>query len=306
MPLSGSRAEETGTITLVSKTVGFVGLGVMGGPMAGHLVSAGHNVIVWNRTPSKAEPLAELGATVASNLAELGEQCEIIFVCVNRSEDVGECVDQIIQNAKAGTLIVDHSTIAPNASLDLNAFLTSKGFRFVDAPITGGSMGAQKGQLTIFCGGTESDVAEAMPYLNAYAKRAERVGPAGAGQMMKMVNQIAVGGALLALCESLAFAKKAGLDLAQTRELVGGGAAGSWAFENYGLKILASDWTPGFSVKNQLKDFGYCAEAAQAINAAIPGTMLVDELLKRAESSGQNELTTAILYETILEMGAAE
>ena len=303
---SGSRANETGTITLVSKRVGFVGLGVMGGPMAGHLVSAGHEVVVWNRTASKAEPFAAMKATVAPTLIELGELCDVIFLCVNRSEDVNECIEQLTKNAKPGTLFVDHSTIAPNASLDLAAKLTREGFRFVDAPITGGSMGAQKGQLTIFCGGSSDDVDEAMTYLQAYAKRAERVGPVGAGQMMKMVNQIAVGGALLALCESLAFAKKAGLDLAQTRELVGGGAAGSWAFDNYGLKILASDWTPGFSVKNQLKDFGYCAEAANAINAAIPGTMLVNELLKHSESAGQSELTTAILYETILGMGATE
>ena len=115
-----------------------------------------------------------------------------------------------------------------------------------------------------------------------------------------------MGGALLALCESMAFAKKAGLDLAQTRTLVGGGAAGSWAFENYGLKILNDDWTPGFSINNQLKDFVYCAEAAKAIDASIPGTLLVDELLKKAEKDGKGELTTAVLYETLLGMGAAE
>lgn len=272
--------------------------------MAGHLVSAGYNVVVWNRTPSKANALVERGATPADSLSALAGLCEVVFLCVNRSEDVRECLDQLVVSAKPGTLFVDHSTIAPTAATDIEKWLADGGFRFVDAPITGGSMGAQKGQLTIFCGGAEADVNEALPYLNAYAKRAERVGGPGAGQMMKMVNQIAVGGALLALCESLSFAKKAGLDLAQTKELVGGGAAGSWAFDNYGLKILASDWTPGFSIKNQLKDFGYCAEAAKAIDAAIPGTMLVDKLLKQAESEGKSELTTAVLYETILGMGA--
>ena len=274
--------------------------------MAGHLVSAGHSVIVWNRTVAKSEPLAALGAKVADDLASLGEQCEIIFLCISRSEDVKECLATLVERAKPGTLFVDHSTIAPTASLEAEADLRAKGFRFVDAPITGGSMGAQKGQLTIFCGGTEQDVADAMPYLEAYAKRAARVGPAGAGQMMKMVNQIAVGGALLALCESLSFAKKAGLDLAQVKELVGGGAAGSWAFENYGPKILNEDWTPGFSIRNQLKDFGYCAEAAKAIDAAIPGTKLVDELLTQAAKCGKSELTTAVLFETLLGMGATE
>lgn len=274
--------------------------------MAGHLISAGHSVVVWNRTVAKSEPLEDQGATVAPDLASLGAQCDIVFLCISRSEDVRECLGILTQHAKPGTLFVDHSTIAPTASLEAEADLRSKGFRFVDAPITGGSMGAQKGQLTIFCGGTEQDVAEAMPYLEAYAKRAARVGPAGAGQMMKMVNQIAVGGALLALCESLSFAKKAGLDLAQVKELVGGGAAGSWAFENYGPKILNADWTPGFSITNQLKDFGYCAEAAQAIDAAIPGTLLVDALLAQSAAEGKSDLTTAVLYETMLGMGAAE
>lgn len=274
--------------------------------MAGHLVGASHDVVVWNRTVSKSKPLGEQGAVVAMDLAEVGEQCEVIFICVNRSEDVRQCISELTKRARPGTLFVDHSTIAPGASIEIGEQLKLQGFRFVDAPITGGSMGAQKGQLTIFCGGEEKDVDEAMPYLQSYAKRAARVGDLGAGQMMKMVNQIAVGGALLAMCESLAFAKKAGLDLSQTRELVGGGAAGSWAFENYGLKVLNSDWTPGFSIKNQLKDFGYCADAARAIDAAIPGTLLVDDLLRHAEADGKGDLTTAVLYETILAMGAGE
>jgi 3-hydroxyisobutyrate dehydrogenase-like beta-hydroxyacid dehydrogenase len=167
-------------------------------------------------------------------------------------------------------------------------------------------MGAQKGQLTIFCGGAEQDVAEAVSYLQAYAKRAERVGGPGAGQTMKMVNQIAIGGALLALCESLSFAKKAGLDLTQTWDVVGSGAAGSWAFENYGPKILKADWSPGFSIKNQLKDFAYCVEAANAIDAAIPGTQLVQSLLTISAEAGLAEQTTAVLYETLLAMGAPE
>ncbi len=290
----------------MASTVGFVGLGVMGGPMAGHLISSGHNVVVWNRTSSKTISLLEKGAVVATDLEQLARLCEIIFLCVNRSEDVKECLDSLTRSALPSTLFVDHSTIAPNAAIELGKALSQQGFRFVDAPITGGSMGAQKGQLTIFCGGSLEDVAEAMPYLQCYAKRAERVGELGSGQMMKMVNQIAVGGALLALCESFAFAEKAGLDLVQTKELVGGGAAGSWAFENYGPKILNRDWSPGFSVKNQLKDFGYCSEAAQAIDAAIPGTKLIERLLQEEASKGSAELTTAILFETIMAMGAAD
>jgi len=223
-------------------------------------------------------------------------------MCVNRSEDVQECLDGLLPHARPGALFVDHSTIAPDAAKAMHAELASKGFRFVDAPVTGGSVGAQKGQLTIFCGGEESAIEEARPLMNCYAKRLERVGGPGAGQMAKLANQIAVGGALLALCESLSFAKKAGLDIGQIRELVGGGAGGSWAFENYGPKILATDWSPGFSVKNQRKDFGYCLEAAERIDAAIPGTQLVDRLLSLLEDEGHGEWTTAALYEVMLGM----
>jgi 3-hydroxyisobutyrate dehydrogenase len=275
----------------------------MGGPMAGHLVRSGDEVVVWNRTPSKADPLREQGATVAASLEELGSKCDVIFLCVNRSEDVKQCIDQLTKSARPNTLFVDHSTIAPAAAEEIHMSLKQSGFRFVDAPITGGSMGAQKGQLTIFCGGEAADIEEANLYMKNYAKRSERVGGPGAGQMMKMANQIAVGGALLALCECLSFAKKAGLDIAQARELIGGGAAGSWAFENYGPKILAADWSPGFSVKNQRKDFGYCREASHQIGAAIPGTDLVDRLL---ESVDDPEWTTAALYEVLLKMGASE
>ncbi len=280
--------------------VGFVGLGVMGAPMAGHLVRHGHDVTVWNRTPSKTTPLADLGASVAVSLETLGEQCDIVFLCVSRSEDVRECLDGLTAKAKSGTLFVDHSTISPSVAMELHKDLSTGGFHFIDAPITGGSMGAQKGQLTIFCGGDAGDIEEARPYLESYGKRIECVGGKGAGQKMKVANQIAVGGALLALCESLSFARKAGLDLTQARELLSGGAAGSWAFENYGPKILVRDWSPGFSVKNQRKDFGYCREAAADVNAVIPGTDLVDGLLARVENE---EWTTAALYDVMIRMG---
>lgn len=280
--------------------LGFVGLGVMGGPMAGHLAKSGAEVAVYNRTPGKAEPLRELGVRVAASLSELAEASDAVFTCVGRTEDVRECLDAMVGSAKTGTLFVDHSTISPIGARAIHRDLAARGLRFVDAPITGGSMGAQKGQLTIFCGGGEADVAEAIALVQPYAKRAERVGGPGAGQTMKLANQIAVGGALIALCECLAFAKKAGLNVAQAKELIGGGAAGSWAFDNYGPKVLAEDWSPGFSIKNQRKDFGYCREAAAEIEAAIPATELVDRLLKVLDDEGHGEWTTAALYEVLL------
>jgi len=279
-------------------------MGTMGAPMAGHLLKAGHSVTVWNRTAAKSAPLADAGAKIAPDLASLAADCDVVFLCVNRSRDVRACLDAMLPTARPGTLFVDHSTISPTAAKELHDALRGAGHRFVDAPVTGGSLGAQKGQLTIFLGGSQEDVDAALPLVTAYAKRAERVGEGGAGQMAKMANQIAVGAALQGLCEALSFAHKAGLDLEQIRALIAGGSGGSWAFENYGPKILNGDYAPGFSVKNQRKDFGYCADAARAIDAAIPSTLLTDKLLARLEERGDGELTTAVLYEEMLRMGA--
>lgn len=280
-------------------TVGFVGLGVMGSPMACHLAKANVSTVVWNRTSSKTEAAQKIGAAVAGSLADLAARCDLIFTCVSRTEDLEDCLAELLTSAKPGTLFVDHSTISPEGTLKIHADLKSKGFRFLDAPITGGSMGANNGTLTIFCGGEKEDYELALPFMNHYAKRAELVGPAGAGAMMKMVNQIAVGGALIGLCESLAFAKKAGLDISLARDIVGSGAAGSWAFENYGPKIINNDWSPGFAINHQVKDFQYCLEAAESLRMELPGTQTVNELLKLLQDQGKGEETTAALYKIL-------
>lgn len=270
--------------------------------MAGHLVRAGFDVTVWNRTAAKAAPLAEAGAMVAENLSTLAQSCEVIMICVSRTEDVEACLNAMLPHAAPGTLFIDHSTISPVGAQALAATAQEAGMRFLDAPITGGSMGAQAGTLTIFVGGAEADYAEAKRYLDTYAKTAEWVGPSGSGQRMKMANQIAVGGALLGLCESLAFAQKAGLDLEQAHRLIGGGAAGSWAFANYGPKILNQDWTPGFSIDNQVKDFVYCEEVAASLEAALPSTQLARELLEQMQAAGHGGDTTARLFELLKEL----
>jgi len=286
--------------------VGFVGLGVMGGPMAAHLSRAGHPVIVWNRSPGKGQAAVEASARRAESLEELAAECDVIFLCVRGSEDVREMAERIVAVAKPGTLVVDHSTIAPAAAIEIGQMLTERGLRFVEGPITGGSMGAQAGTLTVFLGGAEADVEEALPYIRAYSKVAERVGGPGAGQTMKLANQIAVGGALMALCETLAFAQKAGLDLRKTRDLIGSGAGGSWAFQHYGEKILNHDWTPGFSVLNQRKDFGYVVDRARELDAFVPGSLLCDRYLAKLEEVGRGEDTTAALFEIMAEMGFQE
>ncbi len=287
-------------IDSTSAKVGFIGLGTMGAPMAGHLASAGHSTLVWNRTPGKDSLPLSKGATRAESPEEIAKVCSVICLCLGRTEDVAEIVIQILPHCQPGTIIVDHSTIAPVGARQIAETCKPHQVDFVDAPITGGSMGAQNGTLTIFCGGTSDAFNRIEPILQSYGKRIAHVGESGQGQMMKMANQIAVGAALLGLSESLAFAHKAGLDLATTRELLSTGAAGSWAFDNYGPKILSGDHTPGFSVKNQRKDFGYCQESAATLGLSIPGTDLVDNLLAHLTEAGREEDATTALYEVMI------
>jgi 3-hydroxyisobutyrate dehydrogenase len=281
------------------KKVGFVGLGVMGAPMAMHVLKERGALHVYNRTESKAAELTTAGSDFAS-LEDLAKACDVVLICVSRSEDVLECL-QRMSGAKPGTLFVDHSTIAPKTAKEIHADLSGKGLRFVDAPVTGGSVGAEKGQLTIFMGGEVADCEEAKAVCAPFTKRSERVGGAGAGQTAKLANQLAVVGTLLSVCESMAFAKKAGLDLAQIREMVGSGAGGSWSYDVLGLKILNEDWAPGFSVVNQLKDLDYCLQTAAEIGAIAPAADLARDLLSRLERAGQGEFSTAALYKEYLE-----
>lgn len=273
----------------------------MGGPMAGHLVARGMDVTVWNRTSAKAEPLRQAGAKVAESLAQVGSECDVVFTCVGGSQDVMECVSAMADHAKTGTVFVDHSTIAPEAARNIHHHLEQKGMGFIDAPITGGSVGAQKGLLTIFAGGTQEDYDRVVELMAPYTKRIEHVGGPGQGQMMKLANQVAVAGALLALCESLAFAERAGLDISLTRDMLSGGAAGSWAFDNYGPKILSKDWSPGFSVRNQQKDLLYCLETARELGMALPGTDLVHQLLSKLQQEGRDEEATAALFDVLVQ-----
>ncbi len=279
------------------KKMGFIGLGVMGEPMSRHLLQHRGELQVWNRTPGKAADLIKLGASEAESLPALAAFCDLIAMCVSKTSDALTVAKSVADHAKEGTLVIDHSTIEPAGALEIHQILAEKGIRFVDAPITGGSMGAQAGTLTIFLGGAEPDVAEAIEAVKPYSKRAERVGGPGKGQWMKLANQIAVGAALGGLCECLAFAEKAGLDLTQAKEMIGAGAGGSWAFEFYGPKVLARDWKPGFSITNQLKDFGYCATAATEVGARLPVVEVVQKMLLELANEGRGEQTTAALFE---------
>lgn len=283
--------------------VGFIGLGVMGARMAGHLVKAGHDVTVWNRTPSRAEPLRELGASVAVGPREVALVAEFVCICVSKNEDVEAVVSQFPSELNE-KLVIDHSTIAPTKAIEICEVITTKGGSFIDAPVTGGERGAIEGTLTIFCGGSEANVERAQPILSAYGRKVERVGDVGSGQKMKMANQIAVGISVLALCEALVFAENAGLGLQQTLDLVGSGAGGSWSFTNYGPKILNRDWTPGFSVALQQKDLMYALQAARESGSSLPGAALVHQLLAALENTGRGADATPALFEVIEQMSS--
>ncbi|MFN8140596.1 MAG: NAD(P)-dependent oxidoreductase [Fimbriimonadales bacterium] len=283
--------------------VGFIGLGVMGARMAGHLVKAGHDVTVWNRTPSRAEPLRELGASVAVGPREVALVAEFVCICVSKNEDVEAVVSQFPSELNE-KLVIDHSTIAPTKAIEICEVITTKGGSFIDAPVTGGERGAIEGTLTIFCGGSEANVERAQPILSAYGRKVERVGDVGSGQKMKMANQIAVGISVLALCEALVFAENAGLGLQQTLDLVGSGAGGSWSFTNYGPKILNRDWTPGFSVALQQKDLMYALQSARESGASLPGAALVHQLLAALENNGRGADATPALFEVIEQMSS--
>lgn len=279
--------------------IGFVGLGVMGSRMAGHLLAKGHSLHVYNRTVEKTVPLKKMGAYVAESLKELAENCNLIFVCVSRTEDVQEVINAMHPHAKDGTLFIDHSTIEPSAAKEIHRRLSEKGLRFMDCPLTGGEKGAIEGTLTIFCGGGESDFLFAKPYMEAYGKLIRLVGPVGSGQLMKMANQIAVSLTVLSMAECLVFCEKSGLDLNDAIELIGSGAGGSWSLSNYGPKVIAKDFAPGFSVSLQQKDLVYALRTAREIGVSLLGTALVHQLFAALENAGRAEDATPALYDVV-------
>lgn len=269
--------------------------------MADHLLSAGHKVSVWNRTAHKAEPFRERGANVESSILDLAQNSEIVSMCVSRNEDAVSVVEQFPDEMNS-KLVIDHSTVSPQCARELSRLVEMRGASFLDAPVTGGERGAVEGTLTIFCGGDRPAFERAKPVMEAYGRRIQLAGPTGSGQMMKMANQIAVSLSVLAMSECLAFAQSAGLDLAQTLELVGSGAGGSWSMTNYGPKVLERDWSPGFSVDLQQKDLMYALESAREAGVSLPGTALVHQLFAVLENWERGNEATPALFEVIEQM----
>lgn len=261
----------------------------MGRGMVTNLLRAGFPVQVWNRTAERMAPFVAQGATTAASPAELAAQCDIIFICVSDTPDVQAVVlgeNGVLAGVRPGALVVDHSTISPQATKEIAAELATKGTFMLDAPISGGSEGAAKGTLSIMIGGAADQVERARPYLSAMGKTITHVGEQGAGQAVKLVNQILVVGTMLSMGEALLFAEAAGLDLEKTLAAVSGGAAGSWTLSNRGPQVAAGDWRPGFTIDLQQKDLRLVLQAADQMGVPALATSLTFQLYRTLQAQG--------------------
>jgi 3-hydroxyisobutyrate dehydrogenase-like beta-hydroxyacid dehydrogenase len=273
----------------MAENIGFIGLGIMGSGMARNLVAKGHAVVVWNRTGAKMDALVEAGAAAGDSPADVARRCPIVMICVSDTPDVEAVLTSgvgVLEGISAGSLIVDHSTISPAATVRFAEEVAERGGAWVDAPVSGGSEGAVRGTLSIMAGGADEDIERARPYMEAFGSTITHVGPVGAGQRVKIVNQILVVVTQLAVSEALLFAEASGLDLEATLDAVKGGAAGSWMLANRGPQMIERDWRPGFTIDLQQKDLRLALQAADAAGVPIPGTALVFQLYRALQNEG--------------------
>jgi 3-hydroxyisobutyrate dehydrogenase len=257
--------------------------------MAGNLVDKGFDVVVWNRTAQRMGPLVERGAVAGSSPADVARQCDVVMICVSDTPDVQEVVagtDGLLEGLHRGSLIVDHSTISPSATVDLAGIVEAKGAHWLDAPVSGGSEGAVRGTLAVMVGGDAEQLERARPAMDTYASAIAHVGPAGSGQTAKLVNQILVVVTGLAVSEAMVFAQGADLDLHSTLAAVEGGAAGSWMLSNRGPQMIERDWRPGFTIDLQQKDLRLVLEAADQMGVPLPATALVFQLYRALQHQG--------------------
>ena len=283
--------------------VAFLGLGVMGYPMAGHLKAQGHDVTVYNRTFAKAEKwAAEHGGSTGKTPAEAAEGAEMVMACVGNDDDLrAVCLgeDGAFATMGEGTLFVDHTTVSAKVTAELYALAKDQGVGFVDAPVSGGQAGAENGQLSIMCGGDEADYARAEPVMQSYAKLCRRIGESGAGQLTKMANQIAIAGLVQGLSEALHFVSKAGLDGRDVVEVISQGAAGSWQMSNRYETMLDDHFEHGFAVDWMRKDLGICLATANENGASLPVTALVDQFYKDVQKMGGGRWDTSALFKRL-------
>lgn len=269
--------------------IGFIGLGIMGGGMASNLLKAGFELCIWNRTAARMATLIEAGAHAGQSPADVASKSDIIITCVSDTPDVERVIlgeNGVIQDVKAGSLVIDCSTISPQATIEIAHKLNEKDVHMLDAPISGGSEGAAKGTLSIMVGGDEAQFQRAMPVFEAMGKTITHVGAQGAGQKVKIVNQILVVGAMQAISEALLFAQAGDLDLEKTLNAVSGGAAGSWMLSNRAPQVIERDWRPGFTIDLQQKDLRIALEAADQLGVPVPSTSLIFNLYRTLQRRG--------------------
>ncbi|TAG08961.1 MAG: NAD(P)-dependent oxidoreductase [Rhodobacterales bacterium] len=279
--------------------VAFLGLGVMGFPMAGHLVAKGHEVTVYNRSPAKAQAwVAQHKGKSAATPREAAKGAEFVMACVGNDDDLRSvCTgpDGAFIGMTPGSVFVDHTTVSAKITRRLAAQAATSGIAFVDAPVSGGQAGAENGQLSIMCGGDPADYARAEPVMAAYARICRLIGASGAGQLAKMMNQICIAGLMQGLSEALAFGQKAGLDGEKVVEVISQGAAGSWQMMNRHKTMLKDEFNFGFAVDWMRKDLGICLETADEIGASLPVTALVDQFYKDVQLMGGGRGDTSSL-----------
>ncbi|HCY98501.1 MAG: oxidoreductase [Rhodobacterales bacterium RIFCSPHIGHO2_02_FULL_62_130] len=280
--------------------VAFLGLGVMGYPMAGHLAAKGHQVTVYNRNPAKAAAwVAQHGGAQAATPREAAQGAEFVMACVGNDDDLRSvCLgaDGAFAGMAEGAVLVDHTTVSAAVTRELSGVAAAQGKGFVDAPVSGGQAGAQNGILSIMCGGTQADYDAAEPVMAAYARICRRLGGSGAGQLAKMMNQICIAGLMQGLSEALAFGEKAGLDGEAVVEVIAQGAAGSWQMVNRHKTMLADTFDFGFAVDWMRKDLGICLDTADLIGAKLPVTALIDQFYKDVQlmGGGRNDTSSLI------------
>ena len=281
------------------KNISFIGTGVMGASIVNHLLQAGYPVTVHTRTKGKADPLIAAGAKWASTVAEAVQQADLIFTMVGMPTDVEEIylnVDGILANGRSGQIVVDMTTSSPALAKKIEKAAIEKGMTSLDAPVSGGDVGAKNGTLSIMCGGDESVFEQVKPIFMKFGSQIVLQGSAGAGQHTKMSNQLAIATNMIGVCEALVYAEKAGLNPERVLESISPGAAGSWSLSNLGPRMLAGNFEPGFYTKHFLKDLRIALDEAKAMNLDLPGLLLAIRLYEDLMAKGYGDKGTQVLY----------
>ncbi len=285
------------------KRIAFIGLGAMGFPMAGHLAKTGHNVTVFNRTAERARAWqAEYGGQIAATPAEAAEHQDAVMICVGNDDDVLAVTtgdEGALKTLPEGALLIDHTTTSEALAISLAEIASKSGVAFLDAPVSGGQIGAENGVLTVMAGGDETAFQSALPLLECYAKSVKRMGPVGAGQLTKMVNQICIAGLLQGLSEGIHFAERAGLDVTAAMEVIAQGAAQSWQMNNRASTMIAGEFDFGFAVDWMRKDLGIAIAAAEKVGAPVPVTQVVDGFYADVQNLGGRRWDTSSLIQRL-------